>query len=171
MILRDMDRKFYKEDDGRKRPDIGSERYLQTVARRFLRHHLAAVSLIVLAVIVGAAILAPVIAPYDPNDIAGPFAEGPSKAFWLGTDQIGIRIWQQRWLDTPTTTSLLRQDSPCWHRLIRLIRVYYHYLANYLVSKELKELALPALLFMTDSTLRLLSAVLSAFGQPFLCVC
>ncbi len=37
----------------------------------------------------GAAILAPVIAPYDPNDIAGPFAEGPSKEFWLGTDQIG----------------------------------------------------------------------------------
>ena len=59
--------------------------------RRFKRHHLAAVSLIVLAVIVGAAILAPVIAPYDPNDIAGPFAEGPSKEFWLGTDQMGLK--------------------------------------------------------------------------------
>lgn len=79
-----------KNDGGRgPRSDISSESYLQTVIRRFKRHHLAAVSLIVLAVIVGAAILAPVIAPYDPNDIAGPFAEGPSKEFWLGTDQIG----------------------------------------------------------------------------------
>lgn len=79
-----------KNDGGRgPKSDISSESYLQTVIRRFKRHHLAAVSLIVLAVIVGAAILAPVIAPYDPNDIAGPFAEGPSKEFWLGTDQIG----------------------------------------------------------------------------------
>lgn len=79
-----------KNDGGRgSKSDISSESYLQTVIRRFKRHHLAAVSLIVLAVIVGAAILAPVIAPYDPNDIAGPFAEGPSKEFWLGTDQIG----------------------------------------------------------------------------------
>ena len=79
-----------KNDGGRgPKSDISSESYLQTVIRRFRRHHLAAVSLIVLAVIVGAAILAPVIAPYDPNDIAGPFAEGPSKEFWLGTDQIG----------------------------------------------------------------------------------
>lgn len=79
------------KNDGSRGPksDISSESYLQTVIRRFKRHHLAAVGLIVLAVIVGAAILAPVIAPYDPNDIAGPFAEGPSKEFWLGTDQIG----------------------------------------------------------------------------------
>ena len=108
MMLREIDRKFYGEgtaaipaeagirrkfgkNDGGRGPksDISSESYLQTVIRRFKRHHLAAVSLIVLAVIVGAAILAPVIAPYDPNDIAGPFAEGPSKEFWLGTDQIG----------------------------------------------------------------------------------
>ena len=104
MMLREIDRKFYGEgtaaipaeagirkkfgkNDGGRGPksDISSESYLQTVIRRFKRHHLAAVSLIVLAVIVGAAILAPVIAPYDPNDIVGPFAEGPSKAFWLGT--------------------------------------------------------------------------------------
>lgn len=114
MMLREIDRKFYGEDtaaipagagirkkfgknDGGRGPksDISSESYLQTVIRRFKRHHLAAVSLIVLAVIVGAAILAPVIAPYDPNDIAGPFAEGPSKAFWLGTDQIGRDVFSR----------------------------------------------------------------------------
>ena len=85
-----------KNDGGRgPKSDISSESYLQTVIRRFKRHHLAAVSLIVLAVIVGAAILAPVIAPYDPNDIAGPFAEGPSKEFWLGTDQIGRDVFSR----------------------------------------------------------------------------
>ncbi len=91
MMLREIDRKFHeKGGPGRgQEPDIGSESYLQTVSRRFRRHHLAAVSLIVLAVIVGAAILAPFIAPYDPDAIAGPFAQGPSKEFWLGTDQIG----------------------------------------------------------------------------------
>ena len=43
--------------------DIVNESYLQTVFRRFKRHHLATVSFIVLAVLCGAAILAPVIAP------------------------------------------------------------------------------------------------------------
>lgn len=47
------------------------------------------VSIIILAVLVSAAILAPIIAPYDPNAIAGPFSGAPSKEFWLGTDQIG----------------------------------------------------------------------------------
>ena len=68
---------------------IASENYLQTVLRRFKRHHLAAVSLIILGVIVLASLLAPVIAPYDPNEIAGPFGGAPSKEFLLGTDQIG----------------------------------------------------------------------------------
>jgi peptide/nickel transport system permease protein len=43
----------------------------------------------VIGVIVLAALLAPVIAPYDPNEIVGPFGEGPSKHFLLGTDPIG----------------------------------------------------------------------------------
>ena len=68
---------------------IATESYLQTVFRRFRRHHLAAVSLVVLVVIGGAALFAPVIAPYDPTAIVGPFTAPPSFEFWLGTDQIG----------------------------------------------------------------------------------
>ncbi|MCC8104859.1 MAG: ABC transporter permease [Clostridiales bacterium] len=68
---------------------LHNESYLQTVWRRFRRHRLAAVSLIVLAVIIGAALLAPVIAPYDPTAIVGGFSQPPSWQFWLGTDQIG----------------------------------------------------------------------------------
>lgn len=67
----------------------GTESYLQTVFRRFRRHHLATVSLAVVAVLGGAALLAPVIAPYDPDAIVGPFSGAPCKEFLLGTDQIG----------------------------------------------------------------------------------
>ena len=69
--------------------DITSESYLQTIGRRFRKHHLAAVSFVVLIILGGAALLAPVIAPYDPDAIVGPFSGAPSKEFWLGTDQIG----------------------------------------------------------------------------------
>ena len=68
---------------------IASESYVQTVARRFRRHRLGCVSLIVLVVICLAAIFAPLIAPHNPEEIVGNFSQPPSRAFWLGTDQIG----------------------------------------------------------------------------------
>lgn len=72
-----------------KKTDITNESYLQTVFRRFRRHRLAMISLVILAVLVGAALLAPWIAPYDPDAIVGNFSGAPCKDFWLGTDQIG----------------------------------------------------------------------------------
>ena len=66
-----------------------NESYLQTVFRRFRKHRLALVSFIVLVALVGAALLAPWIAPYDPNAIVGPFSGAPTLQNWLGTDQIG----------------------------------------------------------------------------------
>lgn len=69
--------------------DIANESYLETVFRRFRHHHLAVISLVILAVLGGAALLAPVIAPYDPDEIVGNFSGAPCKEFWLGTDQIG----------------------------------------------------------------------------------
>ncbi|MBD5500761.1 MAG: ABC transporter permease [Lachnospiraceae bacterium] len=77
----------YKKD--RKNIDIANESYLQTVFRRFRRHKLALVSLIIVIILGLAALLAPVIAPYDPNEIAGSFSGAPNKDFLLGTDQIG----------------------------------------------------------------------------------
>ncbi len=82
-------RTVMKKNRERKRQDIVSESYLQTVRRRFMHHHLAVVSLVLVALLGGAALLAPVIAPYKPDDIVGPFSGAPSKEFWLGTDQIG----------------------------------------------------------------------------------
>lgn len=78
-----------KKKNNNKKIDIVNESYLQTVFRRFKRHRLAAVSLVILIILGAAALFAPFIAPHDPNEIAGPFSGAPSKEFWLGTDQIG----------------------------------------------------------------------------------
>lgn len=87
--------KRQSKDNINRKTDLESESYLQTVWRRFRRHHLALVSLVVLTVIVGAALLAPVLAPYDPNELAGPFGGAPSAEFWLGTDQIGRDVFSR----------------------------------------------------------------------------
>ncbi len=78
-----------REETGSVKKDIANESYRQTVFRRFRHHHLAMISLAVVALLGGAALLAPVIAPYEPDAIVGPFGGAPSKEFWLGTDQIG----------------------------------------------------------------------------------
>lgn len=84
MKQRDLDKK-----------DLVSESYLQTVFRRFRRHRLAAVSLGILIILGAAALLAPVIAPYDPTEIVGGFSKAPSREFWLGTDQIGRDVFSR----------------------------------------------------------------------------
>ncbi len=71
------------------RKDLTHESYYQTVFRRFRRHRLALASLVILLILCTAAVLAPLIAPYDPDAIVGPFSGAPNAQFWLGTDQIG----------------------------------------------------------------------------------
>lgn len=73
----------------KKNMDIVNESYLQTVFRRFKRHKLALISMVIVIILGTAALLAPIIAPHDPNEIVGPFTGAPSRDFWLGTDQIG----------------------------------------------------------------------------------
>lgn len=57
--------------------------------QRFKRHKLAVVGICIFAFVVACALLAPLIAPYDPNKITGKFSGAPSFQFPLGTDQIG----------------------------------------------------------------------------------
>ncbi|HLW60748.1 MAG TPA: oligopeptide ABC transporter permease [bacterium] len=58
--------------------------------RRFLRHHLAVVSLGVLVAIGGLALAAPFVAPHSPTAIdTGAFQASPSRAHPLGTDSVG----------------------------------------------------------------------------------
>ena len=75
--------------------DITRESYVQTVWRRFRRHHLAMVSVVVVAVIGLAALLAPGIAPYHPDEIVGGFSKAPTMEHWLGTDQIGRDVFSR----------------------------------------------------------------------------
>ena len=81
-------------DEG-KQKDIVSESYLQTVFRRFQRHKLALISLVIVVILGLAALFAPIIAPYDPNEMVGPFSGAPGKGFLLGTDQIGRDVFSR----------------------------------------------------------------------------
>ncbi len=78
-----------------KKKDITNETYMQTVLRRFRAHRLAKISLVVFVVLCAAALLAPVIAPYDPDEIVGAFSAPPSREFLLGTDQIGRDVFSR----------------------------------------------------------------------------
>lgn len=66
-----------------------SESFGHIVWRRFRAHRFSFFCLILLAALTFSAILAPVIAPHDPNEIAGMFSAAPTAEFPLGTDQIG----------------------------------------------------------------------------------
>ena len=75
--------------------DITKESYSQTVFRRFKRHRLAMVSLVLLVILGAAALFAPIIAPYDPDAIVGNFSGAPNLEHWLGTDQIGRDVFSR----------------------------------------------------------------------------
>ena len=63
--------------------------------RKFMKHKLAAISTVFLASMIFLALLAPIIAPYDPNQIVGGFSEPPSFSFILGTDQVGRDVFSR----------------------------------------------------------------------------
>ncbi|MET1250042.1 oligopeptide ABC transporter permease [Sporolactobacillus sp. STCC-11] len=65
------------------------ETYLHMITRRFLKHRLACVGVIVFLLILLIALLAPVISPQDPAKIFNEFEAAPSAAHWLGTDPVG----------------------------------------------------------------------------------
>src|SRR5919198_2169984 len=57
--------------------------------QRFRRHRLALASLLLLVVLVGIAILAPIVAPSDPDAVSYQLMSGPSLEHPLGTDDVG----------------------------------------------------------------------------------
>ena len=75
---------------------IKEETPFQLVFRRFRRHRLAMIAFFVMAAIFTVSILAPVIAPFKPSDLAVgnyfvPFGtrDADGRTHWLGTDNIG----------------------------------------------------------------------------------
>jgi peptide/nickel transport system permease protein len=70
--------------------ELGKEEsYIRVICKRFLKHHLAVVGIILLTSIVLMAIFAPWIAPKDPYEVTGNFGSPPSSEHLLGTDQVG----------------------------------------------------------------------------------
>lgn len=63
-------------------------------ARRFSRHRLATIGLVVLALVILACVLAPLLSPYGPNDIdLRGRNQAPGLDHWLGTDGTGRDIF------------------------------------------------------------------------------
>ncbi len=62
----------------------------RSFASHLLRDPLAMIGLVLVVIIVGSAILAPLLVPHDPNKINVRYRlKGPSAEHWIGTDQIG----------------------------------------------------------------------------------
>jgi len=61
----------------------------ESLWRRFSRNRLAVFGLVVLVLMVLVAVAAPLIAPYDPNEISYDFLAPPSEKHPLGTDDVG----------------------------------------------------------------------------------
>ncbi|HEX7786335.1 MAG TPA: ABC transporter permease [Methylomirabilota bacterium] len=93
-------RRFDPEDVGRPdravAPAAPSRTSLGRWWRRFARNPGALFGLAVFLAIVAMAVLAPVLAPYDPiaQGVGQPL-EGPSAAHWAGTDSFGRDIWSR----------------------------------------------------------------------------
>jgi peptide/nickel transport system permease protein len=67
-----------------------SQSYAQIVLRRFIRNELAVAGSIIIFVLFGFALLAPLISQYDPAMIdVDNILAGPSSEHWMGTDEIG----------------------------------------------------------------------------------
>ena len=65
------------------------------IIKRFCHHKAAVVCLVILAVLIGMAALAPVIAPYEPTKPTGKFSQPPTPEHILGTDKIGRDMYSR----------------------------------------------------------------------------
>ena len=95
--------------------------------KRFKKHKLAVIGFFYLAIILLAAIFAPLLAPYNPNEITDAFGEGPSMAHWLGTDDIGRDIlsrvlYAARVVGPGLTNIILILGILGWPGIARLVR-------------------------------------------------
>ncbi len=60
-----------------------------------IKNRLTLFGLIVLSIFIVLAVLAPVIAPYDPSDIIEDEIQGPSTKHWFGTDDLGRDLFSR----------------------------------------------------------------------------
>ena len=85
-------------------PTRASEGQFRQVMRRLFRKKLAVVSFVVIVVIYGAGVFAPLIAPYSYNAInLDRGLEGPSADHWFGTDRLGRDMFSRTLYSARTT--------------------------------------------------------------------
>ncbi|MFS0838430.1 oligopeptide ABC transporter permease [Paenibacillus sp. 1P03SA] len=72
-----------------------SPRPWRQTLRKFSRHKPAVAGAAVTLLLLAAALLAPAIAPYDPEEVTGAFSAAPSAEHWLGTDQVGRDVFSR----------------------------------------------------------------------------
>lgn len=69
--------------------NIKSQDHIKTIIKRFKKHKLAIIGLYIMLALIIIAIFAPLIAPFDPNEIIGEFSSPPTVKHLLGTDRVG----------------------------------------------------------------------------------
>ncbi|QDL56807.1 ABC transporter permease [Rhodoferax aquaticus] len=69
---------------------------MRKARKRFMRHRLALLGLVILTLMLAAAVFAPLIERYPPNDLnLEAMGQAPSAAHWLGTDTTGRDVWSR----------------------------------------------------------------------------
>jgi peptide/nickel transport system permease protein len=63
--------------------------------RKVIREPIGLIGLVIIVTLIVVAMLAPVIAPYPPDDQPGSRLEAPSSTYWLGTDDLGRDIFSR----------------------------------------------------------------------------
>jgi peptide/nickel transport system permease protein len=71
------------------KPAGGQESAFRRVVRRYMKHKMAVIGLFVFVLLLLTAIFAPLVAPYDPNQIFPQFGAAPGNGHLLGTDSVG----------------------------------------------------------------------------------
>lgn len=75
---------------------VAGESLWAKARKRFLRHKLALLGLVILSVMVLLAVFAPLIGRYSPIALdLGSMGQAPSAAHWLGTDTTGRDVWSR----------------------------------------------------------------------------
>ncbi|MBH5317602.1 ABC transporter permease [Paenibacillus sp. GSMTC-2017] len=74
-------------DEEEKTDDI--ESFAKQVRRKFFKHKLAVLGLVTTTLLLSIGLLAPWLAPFQPNEMTAVFGAPPSATHWLGTDQVG----------------------------------------------------------------------------------
>ncbi len=70
-------------------------------------NRLATTGFLMLAIFLVVAVFAPIIAPYDPQQMAvGTIRQGPTAQHWLGTTAVGQDVWSQLILGTRTSLAV-----------------------------------------------------------------